>query len=198
MVALSIIAVALVLLLILPLGVDFRWCSYPRSRELWVIIGPARLKLPSRAKAGKKGRQAGKTKKKNSGRKKRPQGHAAAGGSNSPALARLVLDVLLRSRRHLSVDLLRLQYRAGGEDPFDAAMRYGRANALLCSLLPPARAALNIREEEIATALDFNSSRDVIDARIVATLQIWEIAWLGLCAFSGFRRMRRENQKKGG
>ncbi|MBR1497245.1 MAG: hypothetical protein IJ617_06445 [Oscillospiraceae bacterium] len=192
MIALCIAVVILVLLLILPVGVDFYWLSRPLTTRLQLKIGPLLLK-PGKGKKAKRPPKAAHKggKEKTAGKK------PSIGKGNIPGLIRLMLGLLSRFRRHLSVDLLRIQYCAGGKDPFAAAMNYGRANALLCSLLPLARSALKIRSEEIATSLDFNSDKSILEAHVVATLQIWEILWLGFHMLLALRRQKREMKKTG-
>ena len=197
MIALCIVIVLLLVLLVLPVGVDFHWVSRPAAAVLKIKIGPLRFQaLPS--KRGSKGKEKPKQKKK----PKASKGHGGGqkkqslSASDIPELARLVLDILGRFRRHLSVDLLCLRFTAGGTDPMDAALRYGRANALLCALLPPARALIKLREEQISTALDFNSAGSVLELQIVATLQVWEIICLSIFSLSVFLRWRKRRRAR--
>ena len=41
---------------------------------------------------------------------------------------------------------------------------------------------LKIREREISTEVDFEAQKPRIDARVIATLHIWEILFIAICA----------------
>ena len=187
MTAWLIVVIVLLLFLMLPIGVDaaFRQETF----FLNIRIGPLRLRIlppkePAKAHGEKK-----KEKKKKAGKD---------GGKQKPKLRpgkddifdglRLVIGLLSGLRRHLSVDLLRLNFVCAAPDPYDAVMQYGYVNAGFSLLSPLLHRVLNIRDEEIVLDLDVTSEKPGIDARLVATFQIWEIFYLGFYGGIGFLR----------
>ena len=187
-----IVIVALLLLLILPLGVDASYLDKKGAVKL--KIGPILVQiLPKKGKnkSPEPGDKKEKPKAAGEPRKKQPRS-----SGDIVSLAKLALDLLARLRRRLSIDLLQLRFVAGSEDPYRAVMLYGRANAILASLLPPARLAFKLRQEEISTAVDFNRSLPMIEGRLVATLQVWELIYLAVCALWAFLKWKRQRKQK--
>ena len=195
MIALCIIVVLALLILILPVGVDVSWLS--RRFLLRVKAGPVRVQLfPPKAKKPKK------PKEKREKQPKAAKGHETEKEKLTPddivELSKLAMGALGRFRQCLSVDLLMLHLTAAAEDPYDAVMLYGRVNAALGTLRAPVQRLLKIRSEDIQTAVDFDRSVPAIDARLVATIQIWEILYIGICAGLAFLRwwLKRKKRRK--
>ena len=204
MIALCIIAVVLLLILILPVGVDASYLALQASVKvkagpLCFQILPAKEKKPKKPKKNQKKKPKpaeGHEKEKEKGKQK-----ATLTFDDIVELAKLALTALGRFRRCLSVDLLMLHLTAASADPCDAVMLYGRVNAALGALRAPAHRALKIRREDLRTAVDFDAAAPEIDARIVATIQIWEILYIGICAAAAFLRWycgkkRTEKQRR--
>lgn len=97
-------------------------------------------------------------------------------------LAKIVLRSLRRFGMRLDVDLIQLDWTAAAADPCDAVLQYGSVNALLGALIGPVHNAFSIRSEDIRTGLDFEATRPVISARVVASIQIWELLYIAVCA----------------
>ena len=188
MIAWIIVVIVLLLFLMLPAGVDAAY----RQDALFLSIklGPLRLRLlPAKdlPKAhGEKKKEKKKKDDKDGGKEKlklRPGKDDILDG------LRLVLGILSRFRRHLSVDLLRLYFVCAAPDPYDAVMQYGYVNTGFSLLSPLLHQVLNIRREEIVLDLDVTAlEKPDIDAHIVATFQIWEIFYLGFYGGIGFLR----------
>lgn len=180
MLAWIIVIVLLLLLLILPVGVD---ADYDGARFLLRLkIGPFRkLLFPPPEKKPK----AKKEKKEKAERVRYPKGYHAPrrlSREDILTLVRIGLRALKRFRKHLSIDLLRLHFTAAAADPCDAVLLYGWVNAGLATLSPLARPVLHIREGEVETAVDLEGETPRVTLRLIATLQIWEILFIAVCA----------------
>ena len=192
MLALGIILAVILLLLILPVGVDLR---YEGSLTLKLKAGPLKFTL-----------LPGKKKPQNKKSKDKPSGHKAGKAEKKPKqkltlqdvrdLLRIGLKALGRLRRGLSIDVLRLHMCVAADDPYDAVMRYGALNAGLGVLAPLAHNALKIRKEDVRTDVDVSGGgKSSIALRLQTTLQIWEILWIALCAGGSFLRWNAGRKK---
>lgn len=79
-----------------------------------------------------------------------------------------------------------LHFLAAGPDPYSAVMNYGYFNAAIGGLRPLLHRAFRIKDEDFASAIDFEADKLKIDGRIVLTVRIGEILFLVLCAAFGF------------
>lgn len=196
MIVLAIILALLILLLLLPVGVDASFLG--GALTVKVKAGPVKLRLiPARKKKEKPGKEK-KKKAKPPKEKKAPEEKKKQKLTRDDifGIARLGLKALSRLRKSLSIDLLMLHLTAGAEDPYDAVMQYGYVNAGLGALLPLLHRAVKVRKEDIATAVDLNSGKTSVDLRLAATLQIWEILYIALCAGVGFLGWMHKRKKR--
>ena len=200
MLALSIIVAVLLLLLILPLGVDFSYRE--KAFSLYAVLGPLRFRL-----LGRKRKQGASGAAPAAGKKKRRKKPAAAGGHRPPRrkpglrdlpeLGRLLLGILAKLRHHLCVDRLDLLYVCAAPDPCDAIVQYGRANAVFSALLPLLSRAFRILDRQILVDLDLQTDRPRLEAHITVTVQLWEVFYLGFFALWGFLRWYLPFRKAG-
>ncbi len=179
------IVIAIVLLILaFPVGVDAQYASGNSFLKLKLGFFRRTL-LPSSQKKDKK-----KKKKKTTEKPSKPGEEDQKKEKKKPGLtlddiltlAEIALDALHRFFFHLSVDLLVVHWCAGASDPYGAVQQYGRVNALLGITEAKLRNALKIRESDIRTALDLGAERPEIVARLVLSIQIWEILLIGVCA----------------
>lgn len=181
MLAWIIVIVVLLLLLILPLGVDLRYAF--GQFGLKCRIGPLGLTLlPGKPKKRRKKPKLAQAHAEPKPKKEKQRSGIQLGKDDILALLKIVLRALKRFGAHLSVDLLRLHWTAGAPDPYDAVLQYGALNAAFNTLYPLAHAVLHIREEDLAADLSYELDKPEIDARLVATLQLWELFFIGICA----------------
>ena len=117
-------------------------------------------------------------------------------------LARIGLNVLKRFGYHLSIDRLMLHYTAASGDPYGAVLQYGRVNALLGTLAGPLHTVFRVVHEDVRTELDFEAEHPRIAARIVVTIQIWEILLIalsdGIAALKWYFKQKREARAESG
>lgn len=200
MTALIIIPAIIILLLLLPVGVDAAFADGVFS--LKVKAGPVKLRiLPAKPKKqGKK--QEEKPKKPKSKKKKPSKPKPKLTFDDIKGIARIALRALSRLRRMLSIDVLTLHLRVAGDDPYDTVVQYGAVNAALGAGLPYLHMAFKIKKQDIQTEIDFTQDKISADARFEGAYQIWEILCIALCAGSSFivwmlrRRKRARAEEK--
>jgi nitrate reductase NapE component len=181
--ALWIILAVIVLLLLLPVGVEAAFIAGELS--LSVKAGVVKIKiLPAKPK-NKEGKKKPREKKKD-GEKKEKKPKKKLTLQEILDIAKLGLKALSRFRRRLSIDVLMVHLCVATKDPYDTVKQYGTINAAIGALLPQVHRAFKIKDEDIATAMDFTGEKMSVDARFVATVQIWEILYISICAGAGF------------
>jgi len=187
--------VLLLLLLILPVGGELRYD--PGGFLVKLRAGPLAVPVfPSKKEKGK----AREESEPPAEAKKKPGKKKLNGLKKDDILTliRIGLKALNRLRLHFSIDLLELDWIAGGSDPFDAVLQYGRINGALGALQGPAHAVFQIREERIRTDLDLNATKPAITVRLIATIQIWEILSIAFCAGWAFLVWHFRRKKRSG
>lgn len=117
------------------------------------------------------------------------------------ALLPVVLEALGYFRQKLSVDTLHMRLVAGGGDPADAAMLYGRANAVLGALWYPLVEAVHVKDGYARAELDFDAPQTTFHCTAALSLKIGQVVWFavyfGIRALRGFlsERSRQRNEK---
>ena len=187
MLAWMIVLLVLLLILAIPLGADAAYG--PREAFLKLKIGPFRKTvLPGT------GRKKPKQDKPQKPKTETPAEEKPAGRKikltleDFLELAEIALKALRRFNLHLSVDLLELDYTAASADPYGAVVQYGRVNAFLGAIAGPLHRTFLIRREDVRTGLDFEAAKPAVSARLVLSIQVWEILLIAVCAgASGLR-----------
>ncbi len=186
MTAIAIILAIIILLLLLPVGVDAAFVGGAFS--LSVKAGPLKLRLlPAKPKKKNKNPKPKKPRK-----PKKPKGEKDGEAKSRAKLkltladikemASLALRALSRLRRFLSIDVLMVHLSVAGDDPYDTVRQYGAVNAALCALLPHLHRAFKIKKQDIQTTIDFAQDKISADVRFAATYRIWELMCIAFCA----------------
>lgn len=203
MTALWIILAIIILLLLLPVGVDAAFLGGVFS--LAVKAGPLKIRiLPAKPRKPKKPKEK-KPKKKKDKKEESAKPKQKLTLEDIKGIARLALKALSRLRRFLSIDVLELYLRVGGNDPYDTVKQYGAINAALGAALPYLHGAFKIKKQDIQTAIDFSEEKLSADAHLAATYQIWEILCIAFCALGSLtvwlvrrkKRARAEAKARG-
>jgi len=200
LIALIIILALILLILCLSVGADAAYDS--SGFTLKIVIGPFRKTLlPAKKKKPKKEKEPKEEPEEKPEKDEKPKTGLPfrITLSDIRELLGIVFRLLGRLRRALSIDRFMLHLLVTADDPYDAVTRFGVINALLSALDGPAHRALKIRDEDIQTCVDFEEEDMIVEARIVLTLQIWEILYAVLCAGCAaaiwFLRKKREEKK---
>lgn len=158
---------------------------------LWIRLGRFQIKLlPMKQKREKTTPQKPKepTKKKEPKRPKKERPPAPLTEKLGGALeyAQALLPVGLEAAkglwRGLRVDVLELELTAGGSDPADAAMLYGRANAALGALWRPLTKAFHVKDGTARVKLDFDAPGTTVYGQAALSIKIGTVVWIGLRA----------------
>ena len=184
MIGWCIVLLILLLILIFPVGAD---AAYSREGSwLTLKLGPFRKTLlpgngkekPEKKKHKKENKKEAQTAPEEAPPKKKRKLRL----DDLLTFAEIALDTLRRTCAHLSIDLFCLDWTAAAADPYAAVVQYGRVNAVLGALSGPAHRVFHFRKEDVRTSLDFEAEKPAISARLVLSLQIWEILLIAICA----------------
>lgn len=77
----------------------------------------------------------------------------------------LYLQLLFNKKYKLRVKLLELRLTMANDDPFDLAMNYGKAWAIISGLMPQLERFLNIKKRRLDVGCDFLAEETMIYAR---------------------------------
>lgn len=110
-------------------------------------------------------------------------------------LARLALKAAGAFRRKLQVELFRLVFIAGADDPYNTAMQYAYVNAALGSLRPLAERALHIKKRDVQVSTDFTADKPQIEARLTLTIRIGQIVAIGIVFGVGYLKFMLHKKK---
>lgn len=194
---LLIIVIALWLVSLIRAGANVRYDS--DGLKVKLVIGPVSFTIfPLKKKKPKK-------KKPEPEKKAAPESEAQKKGGNLELAKRfipLAAEAAGRFKKKIRIDELEMQLAWGAEDPADAALGYGYANAALGMLWPIVEHNFNVRHKRLGTAVDFNAEKPVLFLLAQASLRIGQAVSLG--AVIGFKALRlylqykKEQKSKGG
>lgn len=196
MTVLLIILAIIILILILPFGATVRYLDGEFSAALRVLafdftVFPAKEKKPKKAKKPKKP----KKEKEEKPPEEKPKRKLPFTPEEILQLLKLLLDTLSRFRRKLTVNRFKLYFVAAADDPADAAMLFGFANAALGYLDGAAGRAFDIRSRDVKTAVDFESTEMYADAELTITISLGRILAVVIAAGVGFLKIKRQSSK---
>ena len=198
------LCVVIVLFLIGQIRVGCKAAYDHEGIQVWVRAASFYIRVFPLKKAEEKPKKEKKPKKPKEKKEKPP---ATAGEKLGGALgyAQSLLPVLLDAvkyfTRKLQVDKLHMKLIAGGTDPADTAMLYGRASAALGALWYPLIHAFDVKDGYAKVDLDFEAQQMSLCATASLSLKIGQILWFaiyfGIRALSAFLRERkRQNVDK--
>jgi len=175
---------ALIVLLVLFLlgqiriGVQVEYCE--QGLLVRVRVGAVLIAVFPRKEKKKKPKSSKKPN--SSGQPAEPAPKGKKGGHLKLALKfiPLVLDTVKKFRRKLRVDKLEMSLVVCADDPADAAIRYGQANALLGSLWQPVTQVFHVKDGHAHVGLDFESDKPTIYILASLSLTIAQTLALGL------------------
>lgn len=110
------------------------------------------------------------------------------------------LEVGSRFKRKLRIDLVQLRITWGAKDPADAAIGYGRAQAVLHTILPLLEVNFKVKETAAAIDIDYTLEKPTVYVKVACSLTLMQAITLGVYAgrkaLAGYLRHKRNNQPK--
>lgn len=194
MIALGIIILILIVLLLLPVGVDASYIEgvftlRAKAGPIRIGIVPGKEKDEEKEKKSPKPKKEKKKKKPGTGEaesKKKSRSKLKLSFEDIMTILRIALRALGRFRRSIRVEKLMLHFVSAGPDPYSAVMNYGYFNAAIGAVQPLLHKVFRVKDEDYSSAVDFEADKTKIDCRIVLTVRIGEILLLVLCAAFAF------------
>lgn len=202
-----------IVLAILPLGASVKYNE--EGPQVWIIAGPARIKVfplkkkPSEdkiKKEKKKKPEPAPTETKETvpapepKSKVKPAKDKEKGGKLTDflPLVKVALDFLGDFRRKLRVNYLILNLTMAGGDPCDLAVNYGRANAALAGLMTQLERLFVIKKRDVRVNCDFTADATTIVARLDLTITLGRIisllVWYGIRALRTFLKIKKQQE----
>ena len=197
MIVLLVIVAVLVLLLVMPFGVSARYVDGELGAAARVMCFNIKV-LPRKEKPEKK-KKAEKPKKEKKSKKEKPEKEKKPRPKPSPEellqLLKLGLDAMARFKRKITVNRFMLHLVVAAEDPFDATMAYGLVNTGLGMLEGMRGRAFRVKQCDIQTALDFDSTEPRFDAELTMTISLGRILAVVFAAGWGFMKIKMNAAK---
>ncbi len=201
----------ILLILFLPLGVDLGYEG--GSFHLSAKLGSVLIQLfPKQRKDKEKPEKQNKKKRKKledeEEKEKKPKKKKPGVSLNRDELLDLLQQVyygIKRFNHAWKVDRFVLHYVAGGGDPYDTAVFYGKLNAVLSSLAPVCSRRFQVKDCSVWTDVDFTADSFFLELGLAMTITLWRL--LGVINRLGFgalkillrskrRRKREEKERK--
>ncbi|NCB50995.1 MAG: DUF2953 domain-containing protein [Clostridia bacterium] len=205
MTVLLIILAIIVIILVIPLGVNVAYIDGGFSLAAWVA-GINYTLFPKKAKKAKKEKppKPKKEKKPKKPKKRRPEDDIEANKKEKIRklfeLAKIGLDALGRFRRKLTVNRLRLYAVIASKDPYNTAVIYGYVNSALPVLMPLLERAFNIKNSDIRTEASFETTEPEVDFEMTLTTSIGKIFCVVFAAMFAYLkfliRTKRETRRE--
>lgn len=188
MIAAGIIVLVVLLLLMLPLGVWFRYDDGTLTAV--VTVGPVTVyRYPSPPKRPREKQAAAPRADKPSSKKK-------LDWKKWKPLLSIALDLLEKLRRKLLVRDLYVCVRCGSGDAAHTALQYGKAWALIGSLDPVLHNCFRIANRQAEVFCDYESNRLRLLLEMDVHLRVGSALWLGLQALCRLVPVLQQNKKK--
>lgn len=187
MITISVILLVLFALAMIWLGVDVKMGE--SGLVVWVKVIFFKVQVYPRPK-----KSASKTKKKTekpAKTKEKPEKVKAK--RDYKGLIKVALRAAGRLRRKLTVSKLVFHYTAGGQDPADTALQYGRVSAAVYGMLPEVCRIFNVKYKDVSVNVDFDIPKPKVELEVSLGLFVWQLIYIGIAALVDFLKMQNNN-----
>lgn len=216
LIVLWIILAILVLIFLLPYGVDVGYLDQVfflkvKAGPLRIKILPKKEKTPEQLEEEKKKKEAKAAEKKAKEAKKAEEKKAKeadkppkkkksflpkAGLSDWMELAQKAFQALGKIFGSFHADYLCLHCVVGTPDPYDTATRFGYISAAVEALLNEKQGLLKVRKQDVSLDMDFLSESMFVEGELVISAALWRLVGAVLVLGVQFLRWRRVLLKK--
>ena len=179
MLALGIILLVLVLVMLMPVGVDGEYIA--GNVRLSAKISFYRLQLlPPKPKKEKKENKRNKPKKLSPEEttvpeKKKSKFKLNFNFEEITAILKAALGAVGNFGKKIKVDRFLLHYTAAGKDPYDTAQTYGCVNAALSALAPICASRYKVKDCDVWTRVDFVDEKMSIDFALALRIRVGQV-----------------------
>ena len=178
MIALGIIIAVLVLIMLIPVGVDAEYVSNEFKLSAKVCGFHIQLipkKLSEKHKKPKQKKKKEKSDEQAEAKPKKPKKKLSFNFDELLALAKAALKAVGNFGRKLKVDRFLLHYTAAGSDPYSTAQTFGYVNAALSSLAPICAKRYRVRDCDVWTRVDFTAEKMAVDFALALSIRIGQV-----------------------
>lgn len=181
MIALGIVLLILVLIMLIPVGIDGEYIA--GNIKLSAKISFFRLQiLPKKAAKAKKVKKAkkktDKTPSAEEAPKKQRQKKKFKLSFNKEEIFSLIkaaLKAVGKFGGHINVDRFLLHYTAAGKDPYDTAQSFAYVNAALSALAPVCAKRYRVKDCDVWTNVDFVAEKMSLDFALALSIRVGQV-----------------------
>ena len=95
-----------------------------------------------------------------------------------------VLKAFGRLRRRLRINQLTVYYTSASDDPSEAAIEFGAANAIIGAIVPVLEKYFRIKHRDLRVRADFKATAPEIYVKVDVSLSTWEVFYILFALFS--------------
>lgn len=195
--AFLIILLIVLVIMLLPIGVDGGYSG--GGLIVGLKLGPFNIKLfPRRSKTVKPKKIEKQQLKRLKKGEKSKETKKPPSKEEILDYIKLGLEALGRLRRRLNIDLLRFKLVLATGDPFETGLGYAAANALAGAYSSLFDRAFNIKERDYGVRADFLSDKTTVDFWLTATINLWDLLYIGMALSIDYLKMTIKNKRSGG
>ncbi len=192
-------AAALSILLVLPLRLFAKYD--PSGAGVSVKIGPKSFILYPKSPAGRISKhEKGALNTGERSTSNPDDNNISSSFSDFMPLIRTILELLNDIRKKIRVDYLELRLILANDDPSVLGINYGKAWAVIGSIIPQLENVFQIKKRNVDVSCDFTSMQTIVFARADVSITLGRVLWLtviyGIKALK--QRFKLMNQRKGG
>ncbi|MBQ7895585.1 MAG: hypothetical protein IJ364_03395 [Oscillospiraceae bacterium] len=180
MIALGIIICVLVLLLLIPVGVDGEYIGGELKLSakvcgFYIQLIPQKPKKPKKEKKEKKQKTDSQPGNEAKAEKKKRKFKLSFNLEEILEIIKAALKAVGNFGKKLKVDRFLLHYTAAGKDPYSTAQTFGYVNAALSAMAPICAKRYRVRDCDVWTRVDFVEEKMSIDFALALSIRVGQI-----------------------
>ena len=204
---LLIVLLILLVLLLIPFGAAVRYdqsgvTAWAKVLFFRIQVFPAKEKKNKKPKEKKPKEEKGKAKGEEKKEDKSEEKKEKKGGTLELVRAALPLikPALVGVKKRLTIDELELLVTWRSDNPADAAIGYGRANAALGAAWTLVDTNFKVKKSRLGCNVDFETGSPTIYADAALSLNLWKVLTLviplGIQFLCNYRKLKNDKMKK--